>query len=173
MLDSALFEDRVIPARRELLRFAYRVLGNSEEAKDVVQEVFMKVWNGRGQLKDIQNIEGWCMRLTKNLSIDKLRSRTCRRTEPMTACFHVKADSLTPYESAEIQESNTRITEWIEGLPKKQQQVIHLRDIEGHSYNEISEILDIDLTKVKVRLFRARKTVKEKFLKIHAYGLSN
>jgi len=166
-----LFEERVIPARRKLMRFAYYVLGNSEEAKDVVQEVFVKVWNARERLSEIQNIEGWCVRLTKNLSIDRLRSRTSRRTESMSVCFNIKMESLTPYENVEIQESNAKIIQWMEALPKKQRQVIHLRDVEGHSYNEICDILGIDLTMVKVRLFRARKTLKEKFLKVHSYGL--
>jgi RNA polymerase sigma-70 factor (ECF subfamily) len=80
-------------------------------------------------------------------------------------------ESLTPYENVEIQESNAKIIQWMEALPKKQRQVIHLRDVEGHSYNEICDILGIDLTMVKVRLFRARKTLKEKFLKVHSYGL--
>jgi RNA polymerase sigma factor (sigma-70 family) len=63
------------------------------------------------------------------------------------------------------------ISELIAGLPEKQRQVMHLRDIEGYSYNEICEIMEIDLNQVKVNLFRARNAVREKLTKINAYGL--
>jgi RNA polymerase sigma-70 factor (ECF subfamily) len=64
-----------------------------------------------------------------------------------------------------------RIKEFISSLPDKQRQVIHLRDVEGYSYNEICEILEIDMNQVKVNLFRARTAVREKLIKINAYGL--
>ena len=57
------------------------------------------------------------------------------------------------------------------GLPEKQRQVMHLRDIEGYTYNEICEILEIDMSQVKVNLFRARNSVREQLQKMNAYGL--
>lgn len=78
---------------------------------------------------------------------------------------------LTPHEKAEIHEHMQRINEMIAALPEKQRQVIHLRDVEGYSYNEICEILELDMNQVKVNLFRARNAVREKFIKINAYGL--
>jgi RNA polymerase sigma-70 factor (ECF subfamily) len=64
-----------------------------------------------------------------------------------------------------------RINQLIASLPEKQRQVMHLRDIEGYSYNEICEILELDMNQVKVNLSRARNAVREKFVKINAYGL--
>ena len=64
-----------------------------------------------------------------------------------------------------------RIDELMTQLPDKQRQVMHLRDIEGHSYNEICEILELDMSQVKVNLFRARNAVREKLIKLNAYGL--
>ncbi|MBY0435019.1 MAG: RNA polymerase sigma factor, partial [Cyclobacteriaceae bacterium] len=64
-----------------------------------------------------------------------------------------------------------RIEDLMAVLPEKQRQVMHLRDIEGYSYQEIVEILEIDMSQVKVNLFRARNTVREKLQKINAYGL--
>jgi RNA polymerase sigma-70 factor (ECF subfamily) len=58
----------------------------------------------------------------------------------------------------------------IDALPDKQKEVIHLRDVEGFSYQEIVEILDMDLNLVKVTLFRARSTIKTKLLNAEAYG---
>ena len=165
------FEQRVLPAKNKLFRFAFRLLGSSEEAKDVVQEVFIKVWNGWDKMAEVENMEAWCMRITKNLSLDRLRSHQRRNTSPMDERFDMAQETSTPYERTEIDESMQRINEMIAALPEKQRQVIHLRDIEGYSYNEICDILELDMSQVKVNLFRARSAVREKLVKINAYGL--
>jgi RNA polymerase sigma factor (sigma-70 family) len=165
------FQNRVLPAKNKLYRFALRFLNNEEEAKDVVQEVFIRVWNGREQMNEIQNWEAWCMRITRNLSLDRIRSMTRKKTQPIEETFNVRHDAMTPHETAESLESMERITHLIARLPEKQRQIIHLRDVEGYSYNEICEIMEIDLNQVKVNLFRARNAVREKLMKIDAYGL--
>ncbi len=147
------------------------MLASEEEAKDVVQEVLIKVWNGREQMDQVQNWEAWCMRLTKNLSLDYLRSRQRKATDPIEEGFDIRHDAVSPYEKTELSESMQQINQLIASLPEKQRQVIHLRDIEGYTYNEICEILDLDMSQVKVNLFRARNSVREKFLKINAYGV--
>lgn len=165
------FENRVLPVKNKLFRFALKFLGNEEEAKDVVQEVLIRVWNGGEQLKEIQNWEAWCMRITKNLSLDRLRVLTRKQTQPIEESYHIRHEAPTPDTSTEANESMQKITEIIAALPEKQRQVIHLRDVEGYSYQEISEILEIDMNQVKVTLFRARNAVREKMIKIDAYGL--
>jgi len=170
-MDLEAFENRVLPAKNKLFRFALRFLGSEEEAKDVVQEVLMRIWNGREQMGEVQNWEAWCMRITRNLSLDRLRSLTRKQTQSIEESFDVKNEALTPHESTEVQESMKHITQLIAALPEKQRQVIHLRDVEGYSYNEICDILELDMNQVKVNLFRARNALREKLLKINAYGL--
>jgi RNA polymerase sigma-70 factor (ECF subfamily) len=154
------FQNRVLPVKNKLYRFALRFLNNEEEAKDVVQEVFIRVWNGREQMDEVQNWEAWCMRITRNLSLDRIRSMTRKQTQPIETSYNIRLDELTPHETTEARESMQRITQLIAGLPEKQRQVIHLRDVEGYSYNQ-----------VKVNLFRARNAVREKLMKINAYGI--
>jgi RNA polymerase sigma-70 factor (ECF subfamily) len=165
------FQNRVLPAKNKLYRFALRFLNNEEEAKDVVQEVFIKVWNGRDQMHEVQNWEAWCMRITRNLSLDRIRSLSRKPAQPLDQAINVHQTEPTPYENAEIQESMQSIGTFIASLPEKQRQIIHLRDVEGYSYNEICEILELDMNQVKVNLFRARNAVREKLMKINAYGL--
>lgn len=162
----------VFPVKNKLYRFAFRLLGNNEEAKDVVQEVMIKVWTGRDQLDQVQNLEAWCMRITKNLSLDRLRQQQRRPTDSLEKGMPLTHHSLTPAEATELGERMKRIGELMAELPDKQRQVMHLRDIEGYSYNEICEILEIDMSQVKVNLFRARNAVREKLLKMDAYGLA-
>ncbi len=165
------FQNRVLPAKNKLFRFALRLVGSEEEAKDVVQEVMIRVWNGREQMAEIQNMEAWCMRITKNLSLDRIRSNNRRQTQTIDESFDVRNEALTPHESTELHESMQRINQLMAALPDKQRQVMHLRDVEGYSYNEICDILDIDMNQVKVNLFRARNAVREKLTKANAYGL--
>jgi RNA polymerase sigma factor (sigma-70 family) len=170
-MDLETFQNRVFPVKNKLFRFAFRLLGSSEEAKDVVQEVFIKVWNGREQLEGIQNMEAWCMRITKNLSLDRLRQQQRRPTDDLEKGSYVQHGALSPHDSTEMMESMKRIGELMHSLPEKQRQVMHLRDVEGYSYNEICDILELDMSQVKVNLFRARNAVREKLQKINAYGL--
>jgi RNA polymerase sigma-70 factor (ECF subfamily) len=170
-MDLEAFQNRVLPAKNKLYRFALRFPNNEEEAKDVVQEVFIRVWNGRAEMTAVQNWEAWCMRITKNLSLDRIRSMNRKSAQPLEQAFDVHHNELTPHETTELQESMQSISTLIASLPEKQRQVIHLRDVEGYSYNEISEILEIDMNQVKVSLFRARNAVREKLMKINAYGL--
>lgn len=170
-MDLEAFEKRVLPTKNKLFRFALRFLGNEEEAKDIVQEVFIRVWNGRQQMKNVQNWEAWCMRVTRNLSLDRVRTMNRKATQPIERGVNVHYEALTPHESTEIGESMDKITRMIAALPGKQRQVMHLRDFEGYSYQEICEILQLDMTQVKVTLFRARNAVRQQMTKIDAYGL--
>jgi RNA polymerase sigma factor (sigma-70 family) len=165
------FQNRVLPAKNKLYRFALRLVGSKEEAKDVVQEVFIRVWNGREQMGEIVNMEAWCMRITKNLSLDRIRANNRRQTQPIEEGYNIRNEALTPHETTELQESMQRINVWIAALPEKQRNVMHLRDVEGYSYNEICDMLELDMNQVKVNLFRARNAVREKLTKENAYGL--
>jgi len=160
-----------MPVKNKLFRFALRLLDNAAEAEDVVQDVLIKVWNSRETMNQINNWEAWCMRLTKNLSLDRLRSQHRKVTDSLMTGLEVKQEGMSPHEKTEIAESMQQVSELIASLPEKQRQVMHLRDVEGYSYNEICEILEIDMSQVKISLFRARNTVREKLVKINAYGL--
>lgn len=165
------FQNQVLPVKNKLFRFALRMLGNEDEAKDVVQEVFIRVWKDREKMDEIENMEAWCMRITRNLSLDRIRKNNRHALSPISEGLGVQTGGLTPHEKTEILESIQRIGRLISSLPEKQRQVIHLRDVEGYSYNEICDVLELDMNQVKVNLFRARNAVREKMLKINAYGL--
>lgn len=170
-MNREMFETRVLPTKNKLFRFALGLLGSREDAQDVVQEVLVRVWNGREQMGAIENMEAWCMRITKNLSLDRLHSKQRKVTDSMGEGFDLQTNHPTPFERTEIGESMQRITELMASLPDKQRRVMHLRDIEGYSYQEICEILELDMSQVKVNLFRARNFVRERLVKINAYGL--
>lgn len=166
------FKTRVLPAKDKLYRFALKMLGDADEARDVVQEVFIKVWNKRDEMHELENMEAWCMRVTRNLSLDKLKSKKRKLTDSLDQTMEISmGDAFTPYKDAEMSDAMKKVGQYIAALPEKQKQIIQLRDVEGYSYNEICDILEIDLNQVKVNLFRARQAVRNNLLNANAYGL--
>lgn len=154
------FKTKILPIKNRLFRFALGIVGQAAEAEDVVQEVFIKLWNNRQQMASISNVEAWCITATKNLSIDKLRSKH-QRMVPMAAGFDLSDGSSTPYEAVVSQDVFDRVRNLMSRLPEKQRDIMQLRDIEGLSYQEIAETLGVPMDQVKVYLFRARKAVRE------------
>ncbi|HNP19400.1 MAG TPA: RNA polymerase sigma factor [Fulvivirga sp.] len=166
------FKTRVLPVKDKLYRFAFKMLGDSEEAHDTVQEVMIKVWNKRDEMAQLENMEAWCMRITRNLSLDKLKSKKRKLTDSLEDSFEIsQGEDLTPYRTVEMDDTMKNIGLMIAALPAKQKQIIQLRDVEGYSYKEIGDIMEIDMSQVKVNLFRARQAVKESILNINSYGL--
>ena len=164
------YKKLVLPIKNKLFRFSLRIVGNVAEAEDVVQEVFIKVWNKRNEIESFNNLEAWCMTLTKNLSIDKLRSKH-RRVDALPDSYDMPSQSVSPYQATVANDTISRIEKMMTALPEKQRMVMQLRDIEGMSYKEIAEILKITLDQVKINLFRARKDIRSQLLNSESYGL--
>ena len=145
---------------------ALRITMNAAEAEDVVQETMMKVWNRRDQWEQIESIEAFCLTICRNLSLDKVR-RMDNQTQSLDAAYDPKdlGVSSNPEEQA-IQSDRIRLVrQIISQLPEKQRSCMQLRDMEGKSYKDIATILDITEEQVKVNIFRARQTIREKFKK--------
>ena len=160
------FNQQIVPLKHKLYRFACRITGNGHEAEDVVQEVMEKIWAKRDdqQASAVQNWEAWSMTLTRNLSIDKTRSKYRQSVGPLPEKFELKGSARTPQQELETSETFSTVKKYMDELPEKQRAVMHLRDIEEQSYEEIGQILNISVEDVKVSLHRARKSVREKML---------
>ena len=163
------FTQRVLPLKNKLFRFSLQIVGNVAEAEDVVQEVFIKLWKSREKLDEYRNLEAWCMRLTKNQSIDKLRSKH-RRVSDLDG-VDVTETEATPHRLAEVNDLMGLVHKALAQLPEKQRQIMHLRDIEGLTYQEISDALEVPLNQVKVSLYRARQFVKHQLINQQSYGI--
>jgi RNA polymerase sigma-70 factor (ECF subfamily) len=160
------FQTDILPLKNELYRMALRITMNAAEAEDVVQETMMKVWNRRDQWGQIESIEAFCLTICRNLSLDKVR-RMDNQTQSLDAAYDPKdlGVSSNPEEQA-IQSDRIRLVrQMISQLPEKQRSCMQLRDMEGKSYKDIATILDITEEQVKVNIFRARQTIREKFKK--------
>ena len=158
------FQSDILPLKNELYRMALRITMNAADAEDVVQETMMKVWNRRDQWDQIESIEAFCLTICRNLSLDKIR-RMDNQTQSLDAAYDPKDQGVAsnPEEQA-IQSDRVRLVrQMINLLPEKQRSCMQLRDMEGKSYKDIATILDITEEQVKVNIFRARQTIREKF----------
>lgn len=166
------FKQNILPQKNKLYRFAYRLVGDEEEAKDIVQETMIKAWGNQAALAEVKNKEAWCMQVTKNMALDKLKSKRHQTTDGFKEGFDIQDHKEShPEKLTELKDMMRTIKNFIKQLPEKQQQVVQLRDIEGLSYKQISDALEINLNQVKVNLFRARKSLKENIINVNTYGL--
>ncbi len=163
------FKTSVLPISNKLLRFATHFLKDEDEAKDVVQDVFLKLWQKKDELGKIENIDAFAMQMTKNRCLDVIRSRKVIPIDAETD-RKLKEKSVDVHSKVELSESAHQIKMLIERLPDLQRMVMHMRDIQQLSYDEIAEATELKINAIRVNLSRARKKVRDEFLKINSNG---
>lgn len=149
------------------MRYAYSLLGDRHKAEDAVQETMMRIWLKREQWQEIQNMEGFAMRIIRNVCVDSLRKEN--RVADMSDVPEVLSNELNPLQAVSVKEMMQTRQKAVQALPEIQQMCFFLRE-EGKQYNEISHALNISLEQVKVNIFRARNSIKTHILKKEAYG---
>lgn len=160
------FKSDIISQRQKLLAVAWRMLANEADAEDAVQEVFLRLWSIREQLGTISNPAGFAMQTTKNICIDKLRTQ---KTTVSAEDAFLGFDEKTPYHETEKQNSVSIIRRIIDSLPELQRKIILMRDVEGYELQEIADITGSQINAVTMNLSRARKKVRDEFIRINAY----
>ena len=153
------FKNDVLPLKDKLFRLALRITLNREEAEDIVQDTLIKLWNQRDEWSAIQNMETYSMTICRNLSLDANEKKE-RQNISLDETVHDRPDnSRTQDEELMKQQQLNTVMRIIGQLPEKQRTIMQLRDIEGKSYQEIADIMSINVSDVKVNLFRARQKV--------------
>lgn len=161
----------LLPLKDKLFRFALSVVSNRAVAEDVVQDAYLKLWSKREQLDEIRNIEAWSMRMVKNLCLDYFKSSHTKTTRSEINEETSLGFISSPQHQTEISDTVEQVHGIIDSLPLQQKQIIQLRDVEGYSYKDIADILEIDMNTVKVYLHRARKSIRQQLEKKENYGL--
>ena len=162
-MNNEKFHHIILSLKDNLYRLALSIVHDKAEAEDIVQDVFLKLWSKKDEWNTINNAEAYCYRSTKNLALDRLSSRAIRKTESIDPQLegHSFIDSETPHLQFIRKEERAIIYRCIDELSQNQRLVFQLREIDGLSYSDISNVLDISEDLVKVTLFRARKKMKE------------
>lgn len=163
------FLDIVSPFKDKLFRLAKRLLVSTEEAEDATQEVLIKLWNNKSKIQEYKNVEAFSMTMTKNYCFDKLKSKQSQNLKIVHSNYEDK--QVAVQKQVELNDSVNWVEKIIEQLPEQQRLIIQLRDIEAYDFDEISKMLDMNPTAVRVALSRARKTIREKLTNTHNYGI--
>lgn len=153
------FKRLYYPFHPKLYRIAFAILNNADDAEDILQDAYYKLWSKRMELTGILQPEAFCVRLVKNLCMDFLRSPENRlANEPVESI--TAATETTPDQTMESKEKIRQINALIEQLPEKQRMVIRMRGCGDCSSEEIEAATGESAANVRVLLSRARKTLK-------------
>lgn len=175
--DIAALETLVEKYKRMVYRVAVKITKNHEDANDVVQETFLKVYKSLNKFKMESSFETWLYRIVVNLSLNAVKRRKRRRELSLDEVYEKKttnnsvisgesiADELKsqddPYVHVERKELRQAVTQAVDSLPPKQKVVIILHEFEGLKSKEIASILKCSVGTVRSRLHYARQRLRE------------
>jgi RNA polymerase sigma-70 factor (ECF subfamily) len=170
--DETAFAEIVRRYRNPIVNYLYRFLNDYEEAVDLGQETFVRVYFAIDRYHTGFAFSTYIYRIATNLAISELRKRKRRRLMSLTGLFQSDRDDTTEFQprderqlpDAELvdDERNKVIARAIAALPEKYRVAVVLRDVEGRSYEEIAEIMELGLGTTKSRISRGRGLLKEK-----------
>jgi RNA polymerase sigma factor (sigma-70 family) len=165
------FKTEVLPISNKLHRAALQILKDEEEAKDVLQDVFLKLWQKRDELANVDNLEAFAFKMIRNRCLDVIRSRKTVSIESLQK-NGIPEIETSDTDDLDVSNSIDLVKRIIGELPDLQRTIIHLRDIEQLEYEEIANITQLNVNAIRVNLSRARKKVRDEILKIQNYGLT-
>lgn len=162
--DEFAFEKIMSRYKKRVFNTVYRFVGNVQEAENLTQEVFLKVYQGIGSFKELSKFSTWLYRITVNLCLNEVK-KTNKDSSLLIPLqdYHCSDDTtnFTPYQIAERKDFLDFVKKTIASLPPEQKAVVILYRYEELSYQEIADALDITVSAVKSRLHRARTTLKD------------
>ncbi|HXG38688.1 MAG TPA: sigma-70 family RNA polymerase sigma factor [Bacteroidota bacterium] len=164
------FEEEAIPHMDVLYNFALRTTGNEDDARDLLQETYLKAYRFWDKYEKGTNIRAWLFRIMKNSYINRYRKET---KEPATVDYDdvenfynsIRAESTDPNDLQEKLFGNLlgdEVSKALASLPDDFRTVVILCDIEGMMYEEIAQFLDIPIGTVRSRLHRGRKLLQQR-----------
>ncbi|MEO7793552.1 MAG: sigma-70 family RNA polymerase sigma factor [Thermoanaerobaculia bacterium] len=171
----AAFESAAMPFLDSLYNTAYRMSRNAEDAEDLVQETFLKGYRSYAQFTPGTNLKAWLFKILKNTFINEYRRK---QAAPKSSDFAEIEDAFesqlapeaagqmkNPEEEALANAFDEDVQRALDLLPADYRMAVLLADIEGFSYREIAEILEIPVGTVMSRLYRGRKLLEEAMLR--------
>jgi RNA polymerase sigma-70 factor (ECF subfamily) len=156
------FKRLYLPFRQKLYRIAYRLLENSFDAEDIVQDAYAKLWSKRDELPEIEKRESYCCVLVRNLCLDFMRARRERFRFPIEEMGI--ADDRQFAEQIEMKNELEYIKILLNRLPEQQKNVMKLKLYGEYSNEEIEKITGLSDAHVRVLLSRGRKKIRDLFI---------
>lgn len=167
--DEAALDELIGRKTGPLVQLVFRILGDAEEARDVVQVAFFKIWENRHKYDPRWSPNTWIYRIASNLAIDHLRSRQSRErgTEPMRQHLRQVTGGQVEGDAADLQRAEvmTIFRELAKELTEKQRLIFVLREVEGLASQEVAAIAGCRESTVRNHLFNARKVLRRELIR--------
>ena len=165
--DEDAFEALVRQYEKQVFHLALRMCGNREDALEIAQEAFLSAWRGLKFFREESAFSTWLYRLTSNEAIDFLRRQGRQRAaegvslDDESGAPEPRDPAPTPHQAAELRELGENLQAGLMALSAEHRQVLLLRELQGLSYEEIAQALDLDLGTVKSRIARGREKLRK------------
>ncbi|RIX46022.1 RNA polymerase sigma factor SigW [Paenibacillus nanensis] len=168
--DQQAFAELVDLYQDKLYHMAYRMLSNRQEAEDVVQDTFLRVYKNLDRFDETLKFSTWIYRIATNLCIDRLRKRKqtysldaeSQDYEGLDGYSMIPSDDRTPESELILSDTQRIIHQAMETLPPKYKSVMMLRYIQDLSLQEVGDILGMPVTTIKTRVHRGREFLRKK-----------
>jgi len=162
-MSQKVFKAEILPIREKLFHLAKKYLEDEQDAEDAIQETFLKLWHNSDSLSTYDNPAAYATTGLKNHCLDNIKLK--KNNIPLDESYYLQAGTENPYLELEYKSSEALIRKIIESLPTLQQEIIRMKDIEEYEIEEIAEITGTKAEAVRVNLSRARKKVREEYIK--------
>ncbi len=161
------FKSRFLPFNGLIYRISYAITYDRQEAEDIVQEVYEKLWKIRETLATVQHEEAYIISMTRNMALDRYRRKLSRQTIPVSSQYDL-CEEESEVNSIEQKEMLGNVEYLLVTLPQAQQMAMRLRHFSDLPISQVAETMQLTQTNVRQLLSRARRTIKEKFENIYA-----
>lgn len=159
--DQSAFAEMYNYYREPALKFCTSILKDEEEAENMLQEVFIKIWDRREQIKPENNFHSYLFVCLRNMAFDYLRK--AEKNEIMRQQYMERMETTTQDDEKEDKESKIQILySAVNSLSEKRKQILKLNVEEGKSYQEIAESMNISKNTVKNQLIKAKQIIRQK-----------
>lgn len=163
-MNTEIFKEIFIPYHQKMYRIAYRILNDHGNAEDILQETYIKLWNKRDDIEQIENTEAYAIIVLRNTCLDFLR----RKKEYLSEFEVDVRQSGSLARDVEAKDELNQGRKLVDQLPDQQRLVMQLKHWDEYTDDEIEEITGMSQVNIRVTLSRARKTIREKFLKLNS-----
>jgi len=171
--DELAWEAFVCQFQSRIFGLAYHYVGQAEDARDLAQEVFIRIYQHLDQVPDAEGLLPWMLRITRNACLDHLRRRKARPPQwdiPVDELFDLRAPGLSPEEQHLEAARRSLVYLALQELTQLNREIILLKEIQGLPLEEIATMLDVPLGTVKSRSNRARIELAQKFSALESAG---
>ena len=162
-MDPKEFKEKIIPLQTAMQRLAEKMMDNVDDAEDIVQDVFLTLWDRRDELSRIVKLDSYCMQMVRTKSIDLMRKR--KTYELHKESIATLTDNEVLMEIEESRQQSEMLYQMLGTLPEKQQQAIQMKYIENRSTKEIESALQMSSNNVYTTLSRGIQVLREQLKK--------